>query len=198
MSNVSMHEFKGHRIRTIKDMNGHVWWGLKDVVSALELGDTPTRWYWWLEDVEKDNKSYLASGGRQYLRMVNRSGLNKMLADSPVEEDFKAWANGLFARQTRPPAAMDCLYTPTRIGEAVGGLSAQQVNQLLCRLGMQMPVMDFNRKRYVLTPVGKALGVAQTFRKENNEEGDSVMWRKPIINLLASRLRAEKRNSQHV
>lgn len=206
MSNLTTYDFNGHQIRTIKDINGAVWWGMKDLIAALELEETATRWWLWLECEEKDNKSFLGPGGRQYMRMINRDGIRKMLKDSPVASDFKRWAAGLFRinsagqaekREIKKPLS-DSLLTPTKIGQAVGGVSAQQVNQLLVNLGMQRPVKDYNKKRYLLTKAGEALGVTTIICKQNNEETTSVMWKRPIINLVAARLRAERRNSQHV
>lgn len=205
MGTVATYDFNSHQIRTIKCIDGRVWWGMKDLIVALELEETATRWWLWLECNEKCNKSFLGRGGRQYLRVVSRAGVYKMLKDSPVSSDFKCWAAGIFrGKSAGPPGkkeiltpSSDGLLTATSIGQAIGGVSAQQVNQLLINLGMQRPVMDFNKKRYLLTDVGRVLGVTTIILKENGEEVSSVMWNKDIINLVEARMRAEKRNFQH-
>lgn len=195
---LNTYEFNGKPIRMIKDMDGRMWWALKDLAAALQVDDENASWWLRLGPDERDTKSFLSDGGRQYLRMVNRDGVRRMLADSLVEYDFKQWANRVFKHVTaarkkeNSTRNTDNLLTPTKIGEAMGGLSAQQVNQLLVNIGMQRAVMDFNKRRYTLTDVGRVFGVVSTIKKKNAEEVDSVLWQQPVINLLEARLRAEK------
>lgn len=201
MSNPSIYEFCGNSIRTITDSYGSLWWCLKDLVNALNLDATTTEYWLFLEPHEKSNKAFLSSEGRQYLRMINHDGLFRLLVDSPVADAFIRWEDDTIVNFSNPAGKkeifhkqMENLLTPTKIGMLIGGLSAQRVNQILEDIGMQRSLMDFDKRRYLLTDVGKAFGVMTTVVKNNGEDVSSVMWREPIVNLVAARLREENRD----
>jgi hypothetical protein len=207
MTMLTTHNFNGQTIRMITGIDGE-WFGLKDVVRALQLEEPPIVWWSMFDDSERKNKSILCRDGRQYLRVVNRDGVRKMLDQSPVAIDFKRWAEGELGKNSDytpiKPASADAtstnsggLLTPTKIGQAIGGLSAQQVNKLLVDLGMQQPLNDFDKRRYMLTEVGQLLGVTMAVKKNNNEEVDSVLWKEPIIKLVGALARAEQRTSDN-
>lgn len=88
-------------------------------------------------------------------------------------------------RKALPPAEEAPELTPTQIGEQFG-LSAQKVNAQLCALGLQEKAPKGSKVPYALTEAGKSHGELLPFTR-GGHAGYSILWRKSVLALLASR-----------
>ncbi|MBC2741577.1 MAG: hypothetical protein HGJ93_00630 [Desulfosarcina sp.] len=217
-------EYNGQPVRSTI-YRGQVWWSIKDVARALDIDETATALFWQLQEDEKNNPSFLTEKGRQYLRCCNRKGMLYLIGKSENGEAFQQWVETRFKRELaakmekidglrqagrdeeKQPDSGACdvqlepddtgMVTPTQIGKALG-ITAQQVNYLMVAVGMQKTVMDLNRKRYLLTAVGKHFGVVRRVNKANGEETGQVLWDQSVVGIVAAKNRSVERNAKGV
>lgn len=81
MSNVSVFRFAGKAVRTVDGADGALWFALSDVCQALGSSNASfvvRR----IDEADKDFASIYTSGGAQRLRIINESGLFKLVLSS--------------------------------------------------------------------------------------------------------------------
>ena len=91
MSELQIFNYDGNEVRTIQ-IDGEPWWVLKDVCTVLSIGnarDVFSR----LDDDEKGVDQIDTLGGKQYMQIVNESGLYNVIlrSDKPQAKPFRKW-----------------------------------------------------------------------------------------------------------
>ena len=80
-----------------------------------------------------------------------------------------------------PPAEHDTGYlNPTRIGQKLGGIPAQEVNKILAQKGFQYK----DNKDWRLTELGKNYGEEMPYTR-NNHSGYQIRWNEEILKVLS-------------
>ncbi|XEQ93699.1 hypothetical protein SCACP_25960 [Sporomusa carbonis] len=91
MNELQIFSYEGKEVRTV-EKNSEVWWVLKDVCNALEIGNSrmvADR----LDDDEKGVSITDTPGGKQELTVISESGLYNviLLSRKPEAKKFKRW-----------------------------------------------------------------------------------------------------------
>lgn len=200
MPGLTIHNFQGKTIRAITDGSRRTWWSIKDILAAIDSPESPAAWWNRLDGDQKENMAFIGPQGRQYLRVISIQGLRRIVDAAPDKGPLMRLVEGALKEGRTAAGGLSenfKMLTPTQIGAALGGITPQTVNALLVRLGMQRPVMDFNRKRYLLTDVGRIAGIETAVKKENGEEVVNIMWKATVINLISAKAQAEQRKIEH-
>lgn len=91
MANIQVFEYQNNKVRTV-DVDGEVWFVLKDVCEVLHLGTT-AKVAERLDDDEKGMNQIHTPGGTQNVTVVNESGLYHVIlrSDKPEAAPFRRW-----------------------------------------------------------------------------------------------------------
>ena len=91
MNNIIEMSYNGSEIRSI-DIDGQIWWVLKDVCKILDLS-TPAKVSERLDEDEKGMTSIHTRGGSQNVTIINESGLYSVIlrSDKPEAKPFRRW-----------------------------------------------------------------------------------------------------------
>lgn len=86
------HEDQQHQIRTVRDPEGGLWFGAKDICDALGLSNS-SRALMRLDADEKGSTKLYTLGGLQTFATVNQSGLYALAFQSRMSSarDFRKW-----------------------------------------------------------------------------------------------------------
>lgn len=120
MNELQIFNFHEQELRTI-ERDGNLWWVLKDVCEAVELG-SPHKVAERLDEDEKGRNLIPTPGGPQEMTIINESGLYNVIlrSDKPEAKEFKRWVTHDVLptlRQTGSYVINTCASKPEKTGE---------------------------------------------------------------------------------
>lgn len=171
MSELQIFNYDGNEVRTIQ-IDGEPWWVLKDVCTVLSIGnarDVFSR----LDDDEKGVDQIDTLGGKQYMQIVNESGLYNVIlrSDKPQAKPFRKWVTSEVLPSIRKNGAY---LTPETLEQVI--LNPDTMIKLCTAL------KDEQEKNKALQAVNSSLTVDNQIMKPKAEYFDELVDR----NLLTS------------
>lgn len=171
MSELQIFNYDGNEVRTIQ-IDGEPWWVLKDVCTVLSIGnarDVFSR----LDDDEKGVDQIDTLGGKQYMQIVNESGLYNVIlrSDKPQAKPFRKWVTSEVLPSIRKHGAY---LTPETLEQVI--LNPDTMIKLCTAL------KDEQEKNKALQAVNSSLTVDNQIMKPKAEYFDELVDR----NLLTS------------
>lgn len=171
MSELQIFNYDGNEVRTIQ-IDGEPWWVLKDVCAVLSIGnarDVFSR----LDDDEKGVDQIDTLGGKQYMQIVNESGLYNVIlrSDKPQAKPFRKWVTSEVLPSIRKHGAY---LTPETLEQVI--LNPDTMIKLCTAL------KDEQEKNKALQAVNSSLTVDNQIMKPKAEYFDELVDR----NLLTS------------
>ena len=122
--------------------------------------------------------SKIADGIQSLFATQRGIAISKAIDVVSSELDLKSLIS---LKELIPPAEHDTGYlNPTRIGQKLGGVPAQEVNKMLAQKGFQYK----DNKDWRLTKLGKNYGEEMPYTR-NNHSGYQIRWNEEILEVLS-------------
>ena len=171
MSELQIFNYDGNEVRTIQ-IDGEPWWVLKDVCTVLSIGNARDV-FGRLDDDEKGVDQIDTLGGKQYMQIVNESGLYNVIlrSDKPQAKPFRKWVTSEVLPSIRKNGAY---LTPETLEQVI--LNPDTMIKLCTAL------KDEQEKNKALQAVNSSLTVENQIMKPKAEYFDELVDR----NLLTS------------